>query len=137
MGILADFFLAGTDADAMRYPDAFLAREQWKGYTAVELSTLSCLLQRVEWHESVLDDFPCIRVIDDGEQTTQRFPDQLTAKLAALAAPKIRELAQRWSSTEELAGSDPESVHECLAAICRLAARASQDGAKLYLWNCT
>jgi len=52
MGLLAELYIASDDQQALKYdasPDIFPDRRQYRGFTALELSTLWAIMQGTAW----------------------------------------------------------------------------------------
>ena len=95
--------------DAEKYdtaPEEFPDRNESKGITIVELSSLWTLMRGVPWDEGALEEFPCIFDRDDYERTIHRFPIAMVESLVSLSAEQISsvaELVQRCRSLVHLA----------------------------------
>jgi hypothetical protein len=138
MGILADFFLAASDADAAAYDGESRSPENRiasKGITPLEASTLLASFQKTPWDVSLMDRFVEVSIVDEGEQLTHRLPDELVAFLAEGSPDEIAEAVKRWAATEEM-GCSPSDVAPLIGDLVRLARRARKEKAALYLWNC-
>jgi len=138
MGLLADIYVSRDDEEATRYdsePAIFKDREQYRGFTVLQLSTLWAKIKGIEWDVSSLREFPTVLVQDGGERLIHRLPMALTAQLARLTPEQISIAADQWAATDELrcAAADVEPIIEGLV---RLAKAASETGRKIYVWNC-
>jgi hypothetical protein len=138
MGLLADIYVSRDDEEATRYdsePSTFKDREQYRGFTVLELSTLWAKIKGIEWDVSSLREFPAVLVQDGGERLIHRLPMALTAQLARLTPEQISIAADQWAATDELrcAAADVQPIIEGLV---RLAKAASETDRKIYFWNC-
>ena len=65
-----------------------------------------------------------------------RLSDTLTGALAGAPAERLRQVADPWSRTEELAGDgDPAVLAEALQRLAQLAQQARSTGGRLYCWT--
>lgn len=145
MGILADFFVA-TPEDALRYSnriseadegeslDALLQPASYNGVTNLELGTLWAILERAPFDDArhvPEDDL----ADDDGESWLFRFPDELTALIAAASPEELKRAGEEWARSDEL-DCEPDLLSPLLADLQRLSKLARSNGKAVYLWGC-
>jgi len=138
MSLLADLYVCGDDAEAVKYdsaPSLFTDREQYTSFTELELSTLWSPMRAVEWDVRLLDAFPMVLEHDDGARSIFRLPRAMTEALAQLTTDQVSTLATDWAATEELACA-PDEVKPIIQGLMRLAKKATGTGRNIYFWNC-
>jgi hypothetical protein len=138
VSLLADAYTSRDDADAVRYdtePAKFGDREQFKSITILEISTLWSLMRGIEWDVNLLDQFPCVLEIHNGERLIHRLPQEMAANLACLTPDEVLAVASKWAVTEELA-CEPGDVQPIIDGSVRLAKKSSATGQRIYFWNC-
>ena len=138
MSLLADIYISRDDAEAVRYdtdPATFGDREQFKSITILEISTLWSLMRGIEWDANLLDQFPCVLEIHNGERLIHRLPQEMAANLASLTPEEAFTAASKWAVTEELA-CEPGEVQPIIDGLVRLARKSSATGQRIYFWNC-
>lgn len=77
MAILAEIYTSPDDQKAVEFdanPDAFADRRQYREFTALELSTLWAIMQGTEWDAGLMEEFPELLGLDDGERFVHRLP---------------------------------------------------------------
>lgn len=142
MGLLTDYFIASSDAEAadllstgvLHLPDDELL--ECKGIDPwVVLGTLEGLLTNTPYAQLV-DDADDVDgdVAHGDEQFIRRVRPTLTAALAAATPDQLEDVAGPWSQTEELAGSDPESLADFLHRFSELARTAVARHCDIYCW---
>jgi hypothetical protein len=138
MGVLADIYIS-RDTEAVGYnanPNLPASdRSQFKGITALELSTLWSIMRSIEWEVSTLREFEYLLQKDGGERVIQRLPVAMVAELARLTAEQIQTIAPKWAATDEMQWP-PDSARQVIEEIASLARRAVESGRNVYLWNC-
>lgn len=137
MSVLADIYISRND-DAVKYdaaPDEFADRVQYKGITPLELSTLWSIMRGVEWDAAMMDQFPCLLEINDGERLIHRLPAAMISELATIAPDRVTTLTSAWAATEEL-NCDSVDIKPVVDDLVRLSQRATETGQSVHLWNC-
>ncbi|MFL6097902.1 MAG: hypothetical protein ACJ71Y_20820 [Blastococcus sp.] len=145
MGILCDYFIAGGDEEAAltatwlggpsASPDA-LPTIDLKGLDPiVPMASLESMIAGGDLGELVAANAGAMVNEAQGEVWVYRLSQTLTAALAGASPDRLREVAEPWSRTEELAGWwDTRELAEVLGELADLAKRARSDGGRLYCW---
>jgi hypothetical protein len=137
MGVLADIYISRDD-EAVKYdaaPEQFPERVQYKSITPLELSTLWSIMRGVESDVESMNEFPCLLVIDGGEQLIHRLPAAMVAELARMSPDQVASVTSAWATTEELSCS-PADIRPVVDDLVRLAGRAIETGRGVFIWNC-
>ena len=137
MGLLADIYLAKTDAEAVKYdaaPGGFTDRLQYKGIMELQLSTLWASVLGVKWELKLMKPFTTIFHTDGGERLICRLPAAMLNDLVKLTPEQISGAADKWAATAEMRckPSDALTIAEGLAVCARKAIETEQN---VYLWN--
>ncbi|MGY1802718.1 hypothetical protein ACI78T_05480 [Blastococcus sp. SYSU D00922] len=145
MGLLCDYFVAGSDEEAARTitsvggPSAApsgLPVVDLKGLDpVVPMATLESLLVGGDVDALVAANAGASVGEAQDEVWVHRLSDALTDALAGASPDRLRQVAEPWVRTEELAGWwDPGDLAEALEEIADLAKRARSGGGALYCW---
>jgi hypothetical protein len=145
MGILCDYFIAAGDEEAARTaswvggpadPAGALPTIDLKGLDpVVPMASLESMISGGDLDELVAANAGAM--ISDPQSETVwvfRLSDALTGALAGASSARLGEVAEPWSRTEELAGSDAGSLAMALDGLAGLARQARSDGGRLYCW---
>jgi hypothetical protein len=138
MGVLAEIYVSRDDQEAVTYdttPDAFAKRRQYRNFTAVHLSTLWAIMQGVGWHVGLLDEFPELLGLDDGERLVHRLPKAMVEGLSRMTPEAITVSSTKWAATDEFR-CQPSDVQPIIEGLVQLSTEASASGSGVYLWNC-
>ena len=140
---LIEYFAAADDADAARVLtepggpaatgfDAVAA----KGIDpAVVLGNLESIITGRSYGEVTAAPRQCHLITDgDAEAFVVTVTDTLRDSLGAAGAERLRQVAEPWAATEELAGAEPAMLVEVLEQFAALARRALEQGQHLYCW---
>jgi hypothetical protein len=103
MGVLADLYIASDDQEAVKYdasPDAFGDRRQYRNFTALELSTLWAIMQGTEWDVVLMDQFPELLGVEDGERLVHRLPSHMVETLAQMTQEGVLASSGKWAATD-------------------------------------
>lgn len=142
MGVINEYFLAGSDAAAADVLDTGPCAGVIGPDPGSELASLEAILLGLdpeseeaaalvtrEDHAADVahdDDYSCM-VVKIASETTQR--------IAATALDELRPHLQRWARSEEFAGTTDEGVYDMMAALHPLFVAAAGDaGQALYAW---
>jgi hypothetical protein len=137
MSVMAEIYISRDDQEAARYntsSDGFPDREQYSGFTELELSTLWAGVRGVPWSVDLLDEFPKVLSEDGGERVICRLPAAMATEMANLRADQIASTAAKWAATDEMR-CQPADVRPIIEGLVRLAKKASDTGRSLYFWN--
>ena len=134
MGLLADIYLAKTDAEAVKYdaaPGGFTDSLQYKGITELQLSTLWASVLGVKWELKLMKPF---FHTNGGERLICRLPAAMLNDLVKLTSKHVSGAADKWAATSEMRckPSDALTIVEGLAVGARKAIETEQN---VYLWN--
>jgi len=142
MGILTDYFVAGSDTEAAGTlkvtggpEQAGLATVQLKGVDpVVNLATL----------EEILTGADSMAIISGGEDPVAdggsdgpwvlRVRQSLVAALTAADPGKLSDVAADWAATEEYEGTDPKELLDVLRDLGRIAKQSVDENKSLYCW---
>ena len=142
MGILTDYFVAGSDTEAAGTlkvtggpEQAGLATVQLKGVDpVVNLATL----------ESILTGTDPTGIIGEGEEPVAdggsdgpwilRVRQSLVTALIAADPGKLPDVAADWAATEEYEGTDPKELLDVLRDLGRFARQSLDENKSLYCW---
>ena len=144
MGVLCDYFIAAGDEEAAltatwlggpsASPDA-LPTIDLKGLDPiVPMASLESMIAGGDLGELVAANAGAMVNDPQGEVWVFRLSDALTGALAGASSDRLREVAEPWSRTEELVGTDPGLLAMSLDGLAGLARRARSDGGRLYCW---
>jgi hypothetical protein len=143
VGILADIFICDP-ADAPEYEkrlraggmatDSRYQRVEYNGVTGLEFGTLWALLENRFWdvQRHMLDDLAYGK---SDETWLNQFPEGFVSLLAAMDDEALKQIAARWSKTDELHGTNPSDLLPILVDLKRLALAAKATKRQLYLWG--
>jgi hypothetical protein len=138
MAILAEIYTSPDDQDALKYdatPDAFADRKQYRDFTALELSTLWAIMQGTEWDVDLMEEFPELLGLDDGERFVHRLPKGMIEALARMTREGILASSAKWAATDELR-CQPSDIQPIIEDLILLSQEASAKDKCVYLWNC-
>jgi hypothetical protein len=143
MGVLTDYFIAGSDAEAAATLKATggpehvgLVTTQLKGVDpVVNLATL----------EEILTGTDSMAIISEGEDPVAdggsdgpwvlRVRPSLVAALTATDPGKLPDVAADWAATEEYVGTDPKELLGVLHDLGRMAKQSLDENKRLYCWT--
>jgi hypothetical protein len=143
MGVLTDYFIAGSDAEAAATLKATggpehvgLVTAQLKGVDpVVNLATL----------EEILTGTDSMAIISEGEDPLAdggsdgpwvlRVRPSLVAALTATDPGKLPDVAADWAATEEYVGTDPKELLGVLHDLGRIAKQSLDENKRLYCWT--
>jgi len=141
MSVLSDLYVSAPDL-AIDYDDLEAQqtfpdsdREQFKGLTVLELSTLWAIIRKKSWDVSQMRGFEKILMRDGGERLIYRLPDAFLSVVSDLDDPAAGAAAEKWAQTDELRCAAAD-VRPVIDALGRLAGVARQSGRGVYIWNC-
>jgi hypothetical protein len=133
--VLGEFFAAWADEiDNAAIEDGPYDRfptVEAKNQSEVTIATLGEILG-VGNYDELIDRIAEGPEAASGEAGVLTVPSEVCDALAALG--DVRDVAQRWGRTDELAGWEPESLEEVLRDLVPLARRASDEGRELWYW---
>lgn len=140
---LIDYFTAPSDADAARVlpgtggPAAHgFEVLPAKGIDpAVALGNLEAILTDRPFDEVSAASRQCHLLTDgDADAFVVTVTDTLRDALAAASAEHLRQVAEPWAATDELAGTPPAMLADALDQFAGLARRALERNQRLYCW---
>jgi hypothetical protein len=142
---LIDYFIAADDTDAARVEPGFGGPEAYgfrtlpaKGVDpCVTLANLESILTERPHDRVIADPRQCHPVRDpdpDPEALVVTVTDSLRDALAAAEPPRLREAADAWARTDEMAGVAPQTLVDFLDEFRTLARTAAGAGHRLYCW---
>ncbi|GAA4627188.1 hypothetical protein [Cellulomonas oligotrophica] len=145
MGVLCDYFVAPSDADAVATLDRVGGPGRpgadgapaWPTLDAKGIDpfvTAGTLEQIVLGLDEEVDDPEPLATTDGGEGMVVPVSPRLVAALAAADDAALRDAAQAWSCTEELAASTAEDLLPVVRGLADLARQARQTRAGMYCW---
>lgn len=144
MGILCDYFIAADDDEAARTAtlpggpsdSPALPTVDLKGLDpVVAMATLESIVAGGDLDELVAANAGAMVNDPQGEVWVHRVSEALTTALAGASPDRIRQVAEPWSQTEELAGRwDPGDLADALGELADLAKQARSSGRALYCW---
>ena len=137
MAILAEIYTSGDDQEAVKYDansGAFADRKQYRNFTALELSTLWAIMQGTEWEVGLMDEFPELLGLDDGERFVHRLPKVMIEALARMTREGVLASSAKWAATDELR-CPPSDVQPIIEDLIQLSQEASAKDKCVYLWN--
>jgi len=138
MAVLADLYIARDDQEAVKYdatPDAFGDRKRYRNFTALELSTLWAIMQGTKWDVVLIDQFPELLGVEDGERLVHRLPTHMVETLANMTREGVLTSCAKWAATDELR-CQPSDVQPIIEGLIQLSRGASATAKGVYLWNC-
>jgi len=138
MGVLAEIYISRDDQEAVKYdatPDAFADRRQYRNFTAIELSTLWAIMQGSAWDVGLMDEFPELLGLDDGERLVHRLPKVMIEALAQMTREGVLAASTKWAATDELR-CQPSDLQPIIEGLIQLSKEASAKDKGVYLWNC-
>jgi hypothetical protein len=133
VGLMTELFVALPQMAASYGPrngEGF-KRAQFAGLTNLEFETLWAILEDAQWD---VKRHALLEIASTESTWTFQFPAPYVAKLRATDQKKIREAAELWSATEEVAAS-PADVLPVIEALVELARNAAAKGEDLFLWT--
>jgi len=140
---LIEYFTASTDADAARVlpgsggPAALgFDTVPAKGIDpAVVLGNLESIVTGRPYDEVMAASRQC-HLLTDGEAETLvvTVTDTMRDALATAAAERLRQAAEPWAATDELAGAAPAVLADVLTQFAALSRRAVDRDHHLYCW---
>ena len=140
---LIDYFIASNDADAVRVlpgsgGPAALGFDTLpaKGIDpAVALGNLESIITGRTYGEVTAASRHCHLLTDgEAEAFVVTVTDTLRDALAAANDDRLRQVAEPWAATDELAGTTPAVLLDGLERLAALARRALERGHHLYCW---
>ena len=144
MGLITDYFIAGSDSEAARFLDGGVYGagldaddlQEAKGIDPfVMLGTLEATLTGQPYDEIAEGQGDPVGLGDDGGSGVVRVRGVLTTALADLAPGRVAEVAATWGRTEEFGpDADAEGPVEFLTGLSALGRRAMTRGGDLYCW---
>ena len=141
MGVLTDIF-AATDAEASAVspddvPIQIFPGVEAKGLDPVKFGTLQHILIGTDVQEAIRQHELVREVSEEGPWIT-RVPQQLYDAIAAMNGDHVREVADKWSQTEEfqLDRWSKADVEDVLTRLIQLAKDARGNGKRLFVWTC-
>lgn len=148
MSVLCDYFAAESDRAAATFvdggplgadPPAAAVVEATGLEPVVMLGNLEALLTGRAYDDVMADprQGEAVVVRDEGERVVVTITDSLVAALAAADDPRLEQVAQPWSQTEEFWGDgDPVMLAGLLKDLAAMARQAQSAGHRLYCWVC-
>ncbi|MFI5928324.1 hypothetical protein ACIA3K_20495 [Micromonospora sp. NPDC051543] len=148
MGILCDYFTAGSDEAAAAVIDVLggpcaatdpeLQVLELKGLEpSVLIGKLEELLTGVDY-DAVTERPRWSHIVaarDDGDQLVIALTDEVQAALSTSSEADLRRVAVPWSQVEEIRGQcEPSDLAEILIELATLARRATARRERLYCW---
>lgn len=144
MGLITDYFIAGSDPEAARFldggvHDAGLDQDDLQEAKGIDpfvmLGTLEATLTELPYAEISGDRTPPVGLGEDGGSGIVRVRGTLTTALADLAPGRVPEVAATWGRTEEFGpDADEEALVEFLHGMSGLARRGVVQGREMYCW---
>ncbi|WP_051433502.1 hypothetical protein [Promicromonospora kroppenstedtii] len=144
MGLITDYFIAGSDTEAARFLDggvhgAGLDEDDLHAAKGIDpfvmLGTLETALTELPYAEISGDRTPPVGMGASDGSGIVRVRGTLTAALADLDPGRVPEVAESWGSTEEFGpDADKEAVADFLRGMKGLARRAVAQGRAMYCW---
>lgn len=138
MGVLSDLYLAEPKR-AKDYDESQECAEddraQYKGITPLELSTLLAIIRGKDRNVAMMNEFPEIMIVNEGERVIFEIPHSAMTCFAALPESEFQVAAEAWSKTDELRCS-AEDVRPVIEDIVRLSKRGQETNRLLFLWIC-
>lgn len=145
MGVLCDYFVAPSDADAVATLDRVGGPGRpgadggpaWPTFETKGVDpfvTAGTLEQIVRGLDEEVDDPDPLATTDGGEGMVVPVSPRLVAALAAADDAALRDAAQAWSCTEELAASTADDLLPVVRGLADLARQARQTRAGMYCW---
>ena len=140
MGILTDYFIAPDAAAAagalLQGPASTFTTLEGNGIEpTVHLWTLEEILTGRSFEEILDDESDPIAEDDDGSLVLP-VSELLLDVLIDAPAERIQTAAEAWSTSEELAGADPEALVAFLDGLAELARAARAAHSTIYCWVC-
>lgn len=139
MGILFDYFAAGSDEQAAAAIDGVDTQDgvvSTKGVDpVVQLGTLEELLTGRDYDDISAGPRSGLLIKDggDGERIVVSVTDELRTALANATDERLAQVAVPWSQTEDFGGTvDPEDLAELLGELAELAQRARAAEQRLF-----
>lgn len=142
MGVLTDYFIAESDAEAGATLKATGGPEQVGLVTAqlkgvdpvVNLATLEEILTGTDAMGIISEsDDPVVDGGSDGPWVLRVRPS-LVAALSTTPPGKLPDVAAGWAATEEYEGTDPKELLEVLQQLGRIAKESLDENKRLYCW---
>ena len=144
MGILTDYFIAASDAEAARHLDSGVVQQglpashvlEFRGIEPyVKLGTLESIVTGRPYAEVSAGDTTVTFSTDTGAVVDRVRPTLLGALLAATDEDLV-EFTEAWSRTEEMTanGLGPAELVPFVRGLIQLARTADDEGAQVYCW---
>jgi hypothetical protein len=142
MGVLTDYFIAGSDAEAAGALNAVGGPEQ-AGLTTLQLKGVDPVVNLATL-EGILTGADPMVIIGEGADPVAdggsdgpwilRVRPTLVTALRAADAGKLPDVAADWAATEEYEGTDPKDLLDVLHDLGRLANQSRDENKSLYCW---
>jgi len=138
-----DYFIASDDADAARVlpgsggptPLGFDTLSTKGIDPAITMGTLESIITDRSYDEVTAAPRHCHPLTDtDADAFVVTVTDALRDAVAAADDQHLRQVAQRWADTDELAGVTPEDLVQLLDRFAVLARDAVDRGHHMYCW---
>lgn len=142
MGVLTDYFIAGSDAEAAGALKAVGGPEQ-AGLTTLQLKGVDPVVNLATLEGILTGADPMVIIGEDADPVADggsdgpwilRVRPTLVTALRAADAGKLPEVAADWAATEEFEGTDPQDLLDVLRDLARLADRSRDENKSLYCW---
>ncbi len=142
MGVLTDYFIAGSDAEAVGTlkatggpQQAGLATLQLKGVDpVVNLATLEGILTGADPMGIIDEGLPAVANGGSEGPWILRVRQSLVTALSGADPGKLPDVAADWAATEEYEGTDPKELLDVLHDLGRLANQSLDENKSLYCW---
>ena len=142
MGILTDYFIAGSDAEAAGALNATGGPEQG-GLATLQLKGVDPVVNLATL-DSILTGADPMGIIGEGQDPVAdggsdgpwilRVRPSLVAALSAADQSKLPDVAIDWAATEEYEGTDPKDLLDVLNDLGRMAKQSLDENKSLYCW---
>jgi len=142
MGVLTDYFIAGSDAEAAGTlqatggpEQAGLATLQLKGVDpVVNLATLEGILTGADPMGIISEGLEAVANGGSEGPWILRVRPTLVTALSAESPGKLPDVAADWAATEEYEGTDPKELLDVLHDLGHLAKQSLDENKSLYCW---
>ena len=142
MGVLTDYFIAGSDAQAAGTLNAVGGPEQ-AGLTTLQLKGVDPVVNLATL-EGILTGADPMGIIGEGEDPVAdggsegpwilRVRPSLVTALGAADPGKLPAVAADWAATEEYEGTDPKELLDVLHDLGHIAKQSLDENRSLYCW---
>jgi hypothetical protein len=142
MGVLTDYFIAGSDAEAAGTLTATGGPAQ-AGLPTLPLKGVDPVVNLATL-EGILTGTDPMGIIGEGEDPVAdggsdgpwvlRVRRPLVAALTAADPSKLPDVAADWAATEEYEGTDPKELLDVLHDLGRIAKQSLDENKSLYCW---